>query len=352
MSFSTDQTKSQINQAVGAFLLLHSSNQALIEADVAENSSPWYHEIMNELGHAEDLVVDWRQNGFLYFKTQILQTIVTTGQAFVDSKPQIDALFEQLQTHFSSTTRQQIVNQLNQLNAPVASLDNSIATYLDKLKSFQVAMQTPYNNMEQTAALVQAQAKDIQSEITQINAHIANLKQQIISDRKAIAEAKEKRDEGIGETIFGVIFAPFTGGLSLILAGIGVASIAEGEEKVHQLKSTISKYQNQIAGEQSHLAQDQRQIATLKSLSMSLAIAIQDMSYTQSALDSLRTTWTVLAGELEEAANKVKQSNTAKQAIMQKVWYDAAIGVWQEIIPFCEKLAANNAPQAERVSIG
>lgn len=351
MSFTTDQTKSQINSAMGAFLLLHSSNQALIEADVAQNSSPWYQIIMNELGNAENLVVGWRQNGFLYFKEEVLQSIITTGQAFVNSQEQINKLFQQLQENFSTSTRQQIVDQLNQLNAPIKTLDSSIFTYLSKLKSYQVAMETPYANMEKTAAQVQAQAANIQAEITQINAHIANLKQQVIADRKAIAEAERKSDEGIGETIFGIIFAPFTGGLSLILAGIGVASIAEGEEKTHQLESTISSYQSQIVNDQSHLSQDQRQVATLKSLTMSLEIAIHDMTLTQTALDSLRITWNFLDGELLTAAQKIGKSNTAKEAIMEKVWYDAALNVWLDIIPFCQSLAANNAPVPKHVKI-
>ncbi len=352
MSFTTDQTQTQINTAVGAFLLLHSSNQAIIEADVAENDSAWYPIIMNELGAAENLVVQWRQNGFLYFKQQVLQAIMSAGQAFLNAQQPIDTLFQQLQNNFSSTTRQQIVDQLNQLSSPIQSLNDSINSYLTQLKNFQVNMETPLNNMEKTAAQVQSQAADIQSEIEQINAHIADLKQQIITDRKAIAEAKKKRDEGIGETIFGIIFAPFTGGLSLILAGIGVASIAEGEEKINQLESTISNYQSEISNDQSHLQQDQRQIATLKSLNMSLEIAIQDMNYTQTALDSLRTTWSFLNGELSTAAQKVANSNTAQEAIMQKVWFDAAINVWSEIVPFCQQLTNNNAPQPKRVTIG
>lgn len=352
MSFNADQTNQQVSNSMGAFVLLHASNQALIEADVAQNTSSWYPIIMQELGNAEDLVVDWRQSGFLYFQQEVLEAVITAGQAFVDAQPAIDAQFDQLSKTFDPALKAKIVASLKALETPLTTMDSSIGQFLNRLKQLESDMQTPLTNMEKTAADVQAQAAKIQSEINSINAKIANLQQQIKTDREAIAKAKAKRKSGIIETIFGVVFAPFTGGVSLILAGIGVASIVEGEDKIHEMQNTISKYQGEIASDTSTLNQDERQIATLHGLTLSLNIAVTDMQATQSALDSLRTTFTVLVGSIDDAAKKVDQATTAKDALLEKVFFDASVTAWKEVVSFCQTLAANNAPTPTRVQIG
>ena len=327
MSFNADQTNQQVSNSMGAFVLLHASNQALIEADAAQNTSSWYPIIMQKLGNAEDLFVDWRQSGFLYFQQEVLEAVITAGQAFVDAQPAIDAQFDQLSKTFDPALKAKIVAALK-------------------------ALETPLTNMEKTAAEVQAQAAKIQSEINSINAKIANLQAQIKTDRDAIAKAKAKRKSGIIETIFGVVFAPFTGGASLILAGIGVASIVEGEDKIHEMQKTISQYQGEIASDTSTLNQDERQIATLHGLTLSLNIAVTDMQATQAVLDSLRTTFTVLVGSIDDAADKVDQATTAKDALLEKVFFDASVTAWKEVVSFCQTLAANNAPTPTRVQIG
>lgn len=352
MAFNADQTNQQVSESMGAFVLLHASNQALIEADVAQNPSPWYDIIMTELGAAENLVVGWRQSGFLYFKQEVLQAVIAAGEAFTGSKSEIDAEFEQLKAKFDQTTLDKIFAELTALDAPITQMDTSIQAFLGRLKTLESDMQTPLTNMEKTAGEVQKQADKIQSEINTINAHIASLKKQIKVDRDAIAKAKAKRKAGIIETIFGVVFAPLTGGASLILAGIGVSSIVEGEDKIKQMQGTISGYQKQIAGDTAHLDRDEKQIATLKALSMSLEIAVSDMQATQTALDALRTTFTFLKGNIETAADKVKRAENAADALLQKVWYDAAVETWADIISFCKALDANDAPQPERVQIG
>ena len=58
MAFSGATTKEQLNQSMNAMLLLHSSCQAIIEATIAQIDSSWYNTIVNELGAAEELVVD------------------------------------------------------------------------------------------------------------------------------------------------------------------------------------------------------------------------------------------------------------------------------------------------------
>ncbi len=352
MTFDAAQTEQQITQSMGAMLLLHASNQALIEVSITPSASPWYKILNRELGVVENLVVQWRQNGFLYFQQEILQQIVTCGQNFIDHQATIDGLFKQLEGNFSDDLKQQIVDAMEALESPVKAMISQLGAYGDKLQDYEKQLSTPLHNMLVTAGQIQAQAAKIQAEITSINAQIALLKQQVITDRRAIAKAKAARTRGIVETIFGVLLAPFTGGVSLILAGIGVGTIAEAEEKVNQLQSSISSYQKSIVNDQHSLSDDEKQIATLHGLTMSVEIAISDIKDIDTALDSLRTTWGVLLGSLQNAAKDVQNSNTAKEAIISQVWFDAACKTWQNIIDFARLMAEKNAPDPDHVKIG
>lgn len=352
MPFSADQTNQQITESMGAMLLLHASNQALIEATITPSSSPWYPVLDQELGTAENLVVGWRRNGFLYFQQDILQQIIGCGQAFAAAQPAIDALFGQLEKNFSAALKQQIVDQLNALDTPIAAMTAQLGIYLDKLRAFQAAMEGPDAQMNQSVAAIQAQEAQIAAQINAINTQMALLKQQVITDRQAIAKAKAARDRGIVETIFGVLLAPVTGGASLILAGIGVGTIAEAEEQVGSLEKTIAGYQSTIIGDQQTLSSDQRQVATLQGLTMSMSLVLSDIGDIESALGALRTTWGVLEGGIQNAAQDVARATSASEATIGQVWFDSACGSWQEITAFAEQLAANNAPAPTTITIG
>ena len=227
-----------------------------------------------------------------------------------------------------------------------------LGAYTDKLQTYQVDLEVPHHKMEATAAAIQAEAAKIQAEIATINEQIASLKKEVIADRNAIAKAKKARTDGILETIFGVLLAPVTGGLSLILAGIGVGSIAEAEEKIHSLQSTISRYQSTIVSDQQHLSDDEKQIATLSGLTISTEIALSDIAAINTALDDLRVTWGVLLGQLNKAASDVTSAQGVDDALVAQVWFDAACITWKNIVDLAEQMSANNAPTPTHVTVG
>lgn len=352
MSFDPTQTEQQISDSIGAMVLLHASNQALIEVSITPSDSPWYPILDQELGTVENVVVDWRESGFLYFQQQILQQIVTCGQAFLDARPGIDQQFDALKANFSAALKQQIASELGLLQDPIDTMQSSLAAYLAQLQQFQTALDTPHHAMVVTVSQIQAEAASIQAEITAINQEIANLQQQLVTDRQAIAKARAAEHRGIAETIFGILLAPFTGGLSLILAGIGVASIAEAEEKVSALQSQIASSQAKIVSEQGELSNDEKQITTLKGLTMSVEMALSDIDGIVGALGNLRTGWSVLSGELQNEAQNVANSTSAPSALMSQVWFDAACDGWQNVIQFAQDYSNANAPVPKRVQIG
>ena len=352
MSFDADQTIQQVTESIGAMLLLHSSCQALIEVAIAPSNSPWYPVLDQELGTAEDLVVGWRQNGYLYFQQAILIEIGTCGQAFLGARSNIDSLFKELSANFTPALQNQIVSAISALEAPVNGMINELTAYGQKLAVFEQALEIPNAQMNTSIAEIQAQEAEIQEQITAINAQIAALQQQVATDRVAISKARAARDRGIVETIFGILLAPFTGGVSLILAGIGVGTIAEAEEQVSALETSISGFQSTIVGDQTTLTTDQQQVATLQGLTMSMALALGDVKSIDSALDALRTSWGVLLSETLSAASDVQNAKTATDAIVGQVWFDAACNSWQSIVNFVQQMAGNQAPVPTQVTIG
>ncbi|MEH3053776.1 MAG: hypothetical protein PGN13_07160 [Patulibacter minatonensis] len=346
------QTNQQISETIGAMLLLNSSCQALIEVSVAPSTSEWYAEIDAQLGAAENLVVGWRQRGYLYFKTQVLEQIVACGNTFTAAAPAIDAAFAALEQDFVPLQLVELQGRIERLGEPVAGLIAGLDVYDAALAEFQQQLQGPHQQLNTLIAQIQAQEADLQEQITQINDQIAQLQQQVATDRAAIAKADAQRTDGIIETIFGVLLAPFTGGASLILAGIGVATIAEAQGKVDALESEISQSQTQIAGDQTELTDDQRQVATLTGLSLSTGLAMDDIDGIDTALTSLRTTWTVLTGAVTAAAQSLASAESYDQALVAKVWFDAAVNSWTEIISYVGAMNELPEPQPTHVQVG
>lgn len=352
MPFEAPETIRQLTDSMGAMLLLHSSNQALIEVSITPSASPWYPVLDAQLGSTENLVVGWRRNGYLYFQQGILAQVVTCGQGFLQAQPQLDALFDRLRVDMAPSIRAQILQALGALDAPVSAMISSLDGYLQRLATYQQALEGPYAQMTRTVAQIQAEAADIQAQITTINTRIAALQQQILTDRQAIAKAEAARRSGIVETVFGILLAPISGGASLILAGIGVATIADAQEQLDSLQSQLAGAQSEITTDQQALTTDQQQIATLQGLTMSVSVALTDIADISTALGVLRTTWSVLQGMLSGATDDVRNATTATQALLARVWFDAACDTWREVTTFAGNLLSADAPVPTHVSIG
>ena len=244
-----------------------------------------------------------------------------------------------------------IVSELQNLAAPISNISIQMKTYSQKLTEFGSKMQVIHSNMESTISKVQAEEATIKYKINEINKKIKNLRKQIKIDREAIAKAKSARKKGIIETIFGVLLAPFTFGTSLILAGIGVASIAEAESDISDMKNSISGYQKSIVGDQTNLSKDQIEVATLKSLLIGTSMTLDDMYLISNSLQVLKVSWHALGTELSQIISKTEKSENAQEAVVGQAWFDAACLEWKTIIPHAENLD-NRTIQTKHISIG
>ena len=127
------------------------------------------------------------------------------------------------------------------------------------------------------------------------------------------------------------MFAPLTGGASLILAGIGASSISDAEHEIQSMESSISNYQGQIVSEQHSLNEDEKIVATLNALNMSTKIVLDDIDSLDLAMTSLRTTWQTFVQELDDVISKIQTASSAQEVVLQQAWWNAAVLAWQNI---------------------
>ncbi len=341
MAFDGATTNAQLDASLNAVVLLDSSCQAVIEAEVQDVGGDWYTQLDQELGAAEELVIAWRRGGVGGFTADVLTPVGACGAAFASGRAAIDAAYAALEQEVTPDGVAHLTAALNGLTGPLQAVADGVGEYQANLKAFASSMLTAEEHMNATIAAVQAQASQIQAQIATINEQITSLQQQIATDRAAIAQAKSEETTGIVETIFGVLLAPITGGASLILAGIGVASIGQAESLIDGMEATISGYQQTIAGDQANLSQDQQAITALNGLTLSANLVLGDLTSIDTALDSLRATWSTLGGEL---ANTLAELGSATldtdQVAVSHAWFDAACLQWSQVASHVTTLAA------------
>lgn|GEM_PF-1009583 len=325
----------QINQKLGSSAIaaanLSVSCQGIMETHLQTVASPWYNDLNGELQQAQALASEWRTRFASELQIDELTCVIHCGQAFASQRAIITSLFNATTGDFP-VVKAQLVAALTRLQGSTQMIVTTTAGYASQLRDWGQRLHGVQTGMGRTVAQIQAQAGDLQAQITAINTIIATMTAEVIRDRQAIADAQSQSSRGIVETIFGVLFAPFTGGLSLILAGIGVASIVEAQSKVKALESTIKSYQDRIVASQQNLAQDQAQLVTLNGLLVSGSIALSDVQVSSQMLDQVRTSWDAFFQEMNGIVGKISNAQNASVWVVEKAWFNAACNEWDTIV--------------------
>ncbi|HLO02012.1 MAG TPA: hypothetical protein VK191_02765, partial [Symbiobacteriaceae bacterium] len=310
---------------------LSAACQGILATKLAPSSSHWYGTLSSDLQQVQGVAQQWLNQYATQMRAEVLTCVVHCGQAFGGAREQIDQLFAQAQQD-PTGVKAGLQAQFTALQPPTQMVAHTVATYEAALKSWGQRLQQAHDQMKGTVKQIQDEQASLQAAIAGLNAQISSLQAEIIRDRQTIARAKAERDKGIVETIFGVLFAPFTGGLSLILAGIGVSSIVEAESKVAAMQQTIEQYQMRIIASQQNLTQDQAQVATLQALLFPAGIALSDTETGAQYLDSIRTSWEAFFQELGGVITKITNAQNASAIIVEQAWWGAACKEWDLIV--------------------
>ncbi|USE34465.1 hypothetical protein [Endozoicomonas sp. SCSIO W0465] len=346
MSDSASETiSSRVSNSLSAMVLLNSSCQAVVETWISQASGTgqsneqWYDKVQSGLDALQKLVRDWRLSGNLYFNQTLLDAVITTANEFVQAKPLADQYFAQLGNDIDTDIQNNLIALVNGIASHVNTLEQSALGYNTALNDWAKQVADAQQNLNQIISEIQAQESQLQADIALANEQIADMEKQINTAREAISKAKSAEKKGIFETVFGVVLAPVTGGLSLILAGIGVSSIVEAEQAVSDLENSIKKSQAKIASDQAELSDDQKQVVSLKALLLSVGTVINDCTCITNALETLQTTLGSIKQEANGVADKLSAATTAEQLILEKVWFEAAFNEWQDILETARTLS-------------
>jgi hypothetical protein len=331
MSLDATQVNSQLSYSTSATANLRLSCQGILDTHLVSSDSPWYGALNSELQQAKSLAQEWQTQYDATLKTNVLTRVVQCGQAFLTARANINQLFDQASSD-PDGAKAGLQAALGTLKAQVQIISATIASYETGLRGWGQRLNQVHDQMATTIGQIQAQEKDLQSQIDSINSNISTLQAEIVNDRNAIAQAESQRTTGIVETIFGIIFAPITGGLSLILAGIGVSSIAEAQSKVAAMENTINDYQARIISTQQNMNQDQAQIVSLSGLTFSAGIALSDIDVASQMLDTVRTNWDAFFQEVGDVITKIANAQDAKTIIVERAWFTAACNEWDRIV--------------------
>lgn len=324
----------QINQQLGSTAIaaanLSASCQGILETHLQAADSPWYPELNGELQQAQAFASEWRTRFASELQMDILACIIHCGQAFASQRGVINDFFNS--TGDFASAKAQLIAAFARLQGNTQMIVSTIWNHASQLREWGQRLSAAQDDLDRTVARVQAEAGGLQAQIAAVNTIIAAMTAEVIRDRKAIAEAQSQSNSGIVETVFSVSLAPFTGGLPLILAGIGATSIVEAQSKVSALESTIKNYQDRIVVSQQGLTQDQAQLVTLNGLLVSGGIALSDIWLFSQMLDQVRTSWDAFFQEMSGVVDKISQAQNAGAWVAEEAWFNAACNEWETIV--------------------
>lgn len=321
----------QLTTSTSAMENLTAACQGILDTQMAPSPSPWFGALSAELAQAKALATEWQQEHAGRVRSDLLSCILHCGQSFQASRDAVNQLFG-LAPQDLARAKEGLQAQFEQLEQQTRMISSGVSAYEAGLRDWGQRLEQVHGQLAATVHQVQSEEANLQAQIASLNSTIGAMQAEIIQDRQAIAHAKAERDRGIVKTIFGVLFAPFTGGLSLILAGIGVSSIVEAESKVSAMEQTIASYQSRIIADQQHLNQDQTQLVTLQGLTFSAGIALSDIEFGAQMLDQVRTSWDAFAQEMAGVTAKIVHAETAEAVVVEQAWWGAACREWDLVV--------------------
>ena len=350
MPLNASDVNRQFSASASATANLTASCQGILDTYLAPSSSPWYATLNSELQQAQTLAREWQTQYAEKTEAAIRSAVAECGQAFQSARANVTRLFDQAATDLAAA-KSGLQSELNKLKAPAQAISGTVSDYKGKQRDWGVRLQAAHDRMKVTVGEIQAQASDLQVQIAGINADISRLQSEIGNARRAISEAESKKTCGTVMAVIGFVLAPFTGGLSLIIAGIGVSSIQEAEGRVRELEDTIGKYQASIISRQQNLSQDEAQVVTLNGLTLAAGVAISDIEVAGRALDLVRVGWEAFFLELGGVIAKIEKAQNAAAIVLEKAWFNAALNEWALILPAPRRLRAAK-PAIRRVLLG
>lgn len=332
--WSSSDCLGRLSESTNASILLQNACQGILKSSIRPVNSSWYPKLQEEFNQLKVVVTQWENDGWSTYKTQILQGVLSFGQSFSSQKSEMDRLLSSKNTADWLSAANIFLSLSDQLEA----LKNATVAYREHLSAFERNMSAVHEQMSKTLAGIQAQERDLAVQIQQTNQNLKNLASEIKRDRDVIAKAKREQP---GKTVLSIFTTIVTFGLSDLLGGIGVSSIAEGERKIASMENRVLQVQQKMAQDCANLTNEQQTIVSLHALSTSSNMVVEDMNRAEAALDSLKVTWDLLGEELTDIKEKLEKSTEASFAALCLAWYHASLNEWDILLNQTKNLVSS-----------
>jgi hypothetical protein len=238
------------------------------------------------------------------------------------------------------------VVQVHELVAALEQQVQQIITNCDttagQLESWGKLMQASHDALSTGASSIQKAESSLSADVAKMNEAIKVLNDTIRKENIAIAASAGGIGLGLILVIAGIALAPETGGASLLVAGTGGLLIVGGAVTWGIMQKKINEQFDEIAKDQSELADDQRQIVALQGLASASNQAVQYITDSTNALSDFRTSWAIFQGELNGVLTKLEAAEAALSTIVEGAFTQAAANEWADATTFAQGLA--NAP--------
>lgn len=310
---------------------------------VAPDPKPdWFDDLNGKLQVATGCADEWITDLGPRVTSKIPVGVVDFGTIFT---PATEQILQIVHAHPDAAGRdnryvREIRELINQTLLP--PLDDSltkIAEAGDDLKSWGSRIQAAHDGLSSGAVNIQKAQTSLQADIGKMNSAIDALHAEISKENTIIAASAGAIGVGVFALVAGIAFAPVTGGVSLIVSGIGAAGIIGGAITWGIFQHKINQQFDQIAKDQQRMQADKRQLVALNSLSLASNQAVGNLDLASSNLSRLRTQWATLQGELQGVVHKLESSEEAASTIVQGVFTQSAISEWDSAVETANALA-------------
>lgn len=233
----------------------------------------------------------------------------------------------------------QVFELIETLHDSIQPIINDIEATQTRLTEWGKKMQKSHDDLFTGASNIQAAQIDLQVHIEKMNNAIQGLKDKIQTENLIVAGGAATLAIGLTVAVVAVAFAVATAGAgAFVVAGIAGLAAIGGGITWGVMQGEVNKRFAEIADDQKNIADDQRQLIALQSLSLSASMAVTSIATATRALSDVKVLWAFFQDELKGTMKKLGSTDVELSAVVNKALVKAAQREWDEAVAFAKKL--------------
>lgn len=300
---------------------------------------PWYDDLNGKFLAVKTLANEWINNIAVAITSTVPTSIITFTPQFTQSAKALQGIInnakEELTASEIAASRAiltRLVTSIDDIKTNVdyyAKNENGIVT--GKLINWQKQMSDAEMDLKSGSASIQKAASDLATEIQEYNSKIDTLKEDITYYNKMIATGAGLVGGGAFVSVVGggICFEfPLVGGIILL---VGVLTIIGGAVVWGIFKSKLDKAYLDIADFTRKIADDNKTIVTLNSLSTSVGNCIDSSEMAVKNVTDFASSWITLGNTLKQTISCLDNGGEESLKALMQLDLDTASAEWNTV---------------------